>query len=325
MNKKTAVIVGAGFSYVAGLPLAQDLFAGDVFASSRAAGVRYQRVLRAWEAWSATHDGGPEQFLSEVYRTDPNGRVPWLWAAEFVAAVLATPRAQDQGAFQFRYAGRITRPVNAPIHSAFWDVVLSSFDVAGVVTTNYDILVERGLRHRCTTRPPRPGFYYGGLPKPQILKGAALPFSAQQPLSLIELGGGVPVYKLHGSLNWGTDSGQLVIYQDLRPAFRRGGDARIVPPVEEKKAPEWLSGVWQGARKVLERASTWIVCGYSLPEYDVAVRELFSEAGLERRVTTILLIDPFAASIADRWRAVAPDAEIRCLPGLPQALNRIAL
>ena len=39
------------------------------------------------------------------------------------------------------------------------------------MTTNYDILIERELRHKGMRRVFGPGFYYGGIPKPQLLRG----------------------------------------------------------------------------------------------------------------------------------------------------------
>src|SRR5580704_9943621 len=46
----TAVILGAGFSYVAGLPLAKDLFDCEFFIPSKAAGDRFETVLQNWRA-----------------------------------------------------------------------------------------------------------------------------------------------------------------------------------------------------------------------------------------------------------------------------------
>jgi hypothetical protein len=166
--------------------------------------------------------------------------------------------------------------------------------------------------------------HYGGLTRPQILKGTALPFSLAKPERQVELEGGIPLYKLHGSLYWGLNAGTLCFYQDNRPAFRHGGDAQIVPPVLEKAAPNWLIDVWNGARQALASCSTWIVCGYSLPIYDRAITQLFSDAAAARTVTTIFLLDPNADVLLERWKVVAPDAEIRPLLGLPDGLSTLA-
>jgi hypothetical protein len=321
----TAVILGAGFSHVAGLPLAKDLFDSEFFVISKAAKRRFTRVIQSWRAWRSMHpEHGPEQFLTEIYRNPKISSVPWPLANEFVAAVLATPLPRDRGAYQVRYAGRVTRPVNVPEHNAFWDLMLSRFTITAVVTTNYDLLAERGLRHRPMRRPKRPGIYYGGLRRPQILTGTALPFSVAKPDRQIELDGSIPLYKLHGSLNWGFEAGVLTLYQDNRSAFRYGSDAQIVPPVLEKEAPSRLVGVWNGAKQALSSCSTWIVCGYSLPPYDQAITQVFTDATKARAVTKIFLLDPNAEVLRGRWRAVAPGAEIHPLPRLPDGLSTLA-
>jgi hypothetical protein len=59
--------------------------------------------------------------------------------------------------------------------------------------------------------------------------------------------GTIPVYKLHGSLNWSLTGQTVVAYQDMRPAFRHGGDAAIIPPIPEKLVPAWLKAIWSEA------------------------------------------------------------------------------
>jgi hypothetical protein len=142
-----------------------------------------------------------------------------------------------------------------------------------------------------------------------------------KPERFIELVGNIPLYKLHGSLNWGLEAGTLTLYQDLRPAFRRGGEAQIVPPVMEKEAPSWLLAIWDGARQALASCATWLVCGYSLPPYDRAITQLIADAGTSGAVTRIILMDPYATDLASRWQAMAPNAELHLLPGLPEALR----
>ena len=160
------------------------------------------------------------------------------------------------------------------------------------------------------------GCYYGGLLRPQILKGSAVPFTVHEPRRWVELSGSTPVYKLHGSLNRARGKDQLELYQELRPAFRKGGDAAIVPPIPEKKVPSWLQSVWDEAETELADAILWIVCGYSLPNYDLAIRAM-----LRRAAATddkhIFLLDPRGEEIFQSYKSMAPDAEIHLLPGLP--------
>ena len=223
-----------------------------------------------------------------------------------------------------RYGGRITKSVRIAAHRAFWDVVLRRSQLRAVATTNYDLFAERGLRYRRFQRPSRPGFFYGGIPQPQALQGLAQPWTVLDQQRTVILDGSVPLYKLHGSLNWANEQGALVMYQDMRPAFRRGSDALIVPPVAEKETPVWLSDVWTAAEECLAGCDTWIVCGYFLPNYDVALQELFTRAAAGGMLRSVYLLDPIAAPIAARWTNVAPTATLIPLPGLPDAVADLA-
>jgi len=53
-------------------------------------------------------------------------------------------------------------PFRCDSHLAFWREVLGKAGHVAAITTNYDILIERGLRHRRMTRVFGPGCYYGG-------------------------------------------------------------------------------------------------------------------------------------------------------------------
>jgi hypothetical protein len=315
---KTACIVGAGYSYVAGLPLARDLLISSVAATSDGAVKRFHAVRQDYLRWQDDNPArNPEEYLLDLYnnvlvRPSP----PFSWAVELTAASLATPRGTDVRSTNPRYGVRILNPSHCTEHTAFWRTVLNLFGTTAAITTNYDLLIERSLRHRPMKRGFGAGCYYGSLPRPQILKGSALPFTVHGPRRWVELSGSTPVYKLHGSLNWAREEDQLELYQDLRPAFRKGGDAAIVPPVPEKKVPSWLQSVWDEAETELAGATFWIVCGYSLPNYDLAIRSMLRRAaGTNEK--HIFLLDPRCEEIFESYKSMAPDAEIHSLPGLP--------
>jgi hypothetical protein len=132
------------------------------------------------------------------------------------------------------------------------------------------------------------------------------------------------VYKLHGSLNWGLRKGVLSLYQDSRPAFRHGGDTQIVPPIFEKEAPSWLAEVWNEARQALASCSTWIVCGYSMPNYDRSIIQLFIDAAKNGILTEIILLDPNSQMLLERWNVIVPGTKVRAFPGLPEGLTSLA-
>jgi hypothetical protein len=90
--------------------------------------------------------------------------------------------------------------------------------------------------------------------------------------------------KLHGSLNWSLEPEGLIVYCDLRAAFRRGGTAALIPPLSREGCPPWLEPVWDQAFATLSNVDVWIVAGYSLPAYDTEVRRLFSAANHDQRI-----------------------------------------
>jgi hypothetical protein len=356
-------ILGAGFSHAAGVPLTRDLFRiRDVAISSDGAAHRFQAVWRDYDAWSSQHPfGNAEEYLAgllkdnqrtiwavnekcalrelalqcaaavhdlqtplpfEFHPLPPRLAPPFKWAAELVGTVLATPLPSDNVRVNFRYAARITSPLHCVAHSAFWREITRKASRLAVITTNYDLLIERGLRHKPMTRTFGPGCYYGGTARPQWLRGT-LQIGTYHDVDL-ELDGAVPVYKLHGSPNWSVAAGDLEFFQDLRSAFRRGGDAAIIPPVPEKDIPSWLLSVWQGAEEELSGAETWIVCGYSLPLYDQAVTEMLRRAAAVGHLERIIILDPRASDLCPRYTAIAQAAEVEPLAGLPDGLDELS-
>jgi hypothetical protein len=171
------------------------------------------------------------------------------------------------------------------------------------------------------TRVFGPGCYYAGIPKPQLLWGNQLPWAYQG--NYIELEGAVPVYKLHGSLNWSREGDGLKLFQDLRLAFRGGGDAAIIPPIPEKEIPAWLQPVWSSAEEELARAAVWIVCGYSLPSYDVAITELLRRTAIAGNLRHIFVLDPRASDVCCRYSTIAPNVQVMALEGLPGGINTL--
>lgn len=107
----------------------------------------------------------------------------------------------------------------------------------------------------------------------------------------------------------------------MRPAFRKGSDASIVPPLTKKTIPTWLTSVWTGAEERLAACETWLVCGYSLQIYDLAIQQMLARAASAGNLRRVAILDPSATAIASRWAAVAPSAFLSCHAGFPGALS----
>jgi len=220
---------------------------------------------------------------------------------QYVLRRLCRPKNPGPGAY---YYG-ISRPNDVvPDHVDFWARLRESTQDLGVVTFNYDILAEHGLQDYVNGKWS-PAFYYGGFMYNQhVQKMVNVTGNVRKSVS-VPLGHEVPIYKLHGSINWAWESHSdtLKIHDDVRAAFRREGSGRpaIVPPIEEKELTPEFAAIWTEAAKRLARSERWIICGYSAPEYDVASRALLSRAAAEGPAKQIELIDPNSSVVRAAW------------------------
>ncbi|HEY7064429.1 MAG TPA: hypothetical protein VII06_23325 [Chloroflexota bacterium] len=308
-----SVILGAGFSYVGGVPLASQLF-GSVPEVDRI--TRRQlvaRVVRGWQSWHASNGGGPEQYLAVLQ--EERG-VAWYEAVWFVSLSIAlkTARLQMVGSRPAITGHQLNKATGIPCHEKFWTTIFRKTDEVAVLTTNYDILIERGIRNQPRPRVPRPGFNYGL--GPEILEGRGYPsFAHMRPIAA---SGSVPLYKLHGSVSWSVENGALMKYYDCRPSIR--GDAAIVAPVTEKLVPGFLEPIWRGAAECLSKSDIWIIVGYSLPSYDIAVRNLLSDNA--EHGPTVHVFNPSRA-VEPEISELLPRATIHMESGLPEGLPRL--
>lgn len=331
-SSQTVVILGAGFSYAAGLPLTRDLFDVNVMpprAQSKAAEVDYDEVRRAF-ARARNEDPllTAESWLAQLYaeRQSPLQRMlfgtRWDQAIRYALARLVV---LPKGSNAHYYYG-IGRNYCNPIHRQFWDRLEHQLDVKYIVTLNYDLLVEQALHNDRSTRhrtPPR--CRYGGFQHVQAVRKMKNVITKEH--DLMQLGDAFVLYKLHGSVNWAWEphSPTMKIHEDVRAVFRSDnayGVPAIVPPIPEKEMPPEFGQIWNEARKVLGQASTWIVCGYSLPDYDQALRQFFGEILRGRPMTRLVLLNPDSISVGERWKALGANCAIETLAGLPDALQQ---
>lgn len=316
-----ALLLGAGFSHPAGVPLAGQLFDEEPQVDRVTRRKLVRRTLAGWHAWRERTAGQPEEYLAHLAGGPDGSGFPtkaWPEAIWYVALRIALTMGSIE-AVDFRRTPTIVRhdlmrTVGCREHVLFWDSIFRRRNPpasAAVITTNYDVLVERGLRSQPRPRVFRPGFNYGN--GPERLEGSGYPsFSHVRP---IYCAGNVPLLKLHGSISWSVRNGSPVKYFDCRPAIR--GDAAIIAPVPDKSVPGWLQPVWVLAEEQLKAARHWIVVGYSFPAYDRQVNALVTRAS--QHGPRIDLFDPDGAAVACRVRSLAPSAAIFAHSGLPLA------
>jgi hypothetical protein len=207
-----------------------------------------------------------------------------------------------------------------------------------IVTFNHDLLIENALVHVpsrtlgnvwCTQHA------YGLGNLNTIEDESSDTFSMDCPGHPDEH---VPVYKLHGSVNWVFKTAaanppaeatrrkrELLIWTNrtIRPNVRNvtwtspSGKGRgrwylwslIVPPIYEKGGfiRHELKGVWDSAAELLEEADRVIFWGYSFPRADVYSRYFFQRASKRNdALRRPVLINPDPASHHELWSVLQP-------------------
>lgn len=162
--------------------------------------------------------------------------------------------------------------------------------LAGILTTNYDMLVEYAFGTK--------GFNYGVLNQPLYGRGPYPVYVWNR--GPVRLTGEVPLVKLHGSINWDNN----MYYTDGRRGLT--GHANIVPPIPEKKPPKSLEFHWQTAEKVLKQTTRLLVFGFGFNHYDEAIRDLLKKAG--QNINSVLLVN--RSSKQESARELWPSADI---------------
>lgn len=327
--KQIALILGAGFSVVGGLPATGGLMDGRVHTPTRALARRVEAVREAWWVWRERNGSDVAMFLHACYRgevQDPSPDVlsgmpiPWTWVAQYLAIRLSEPTSPRRPGNNPRYFERLTFGSKVAAHKRLFTEVGARGELCGVVTTNYDLLAEKVMRPQPVRGWPVPGFHYAGITRPQYAWGVSGPAGWADARRVIDLTGAVPLCKVHGSLNWNRLPGsqEIELYQDLRLGYRLDANPAIIAPVPETAPAAWLLPQWAEAERILRRADEWVVVGYSLPEYDVAVRLLLDAASRQQSIHPLMIDvrDPDAARIADRFSMLLPGAQVEPGSGL---------
>jgi len=294
------LLLGAGYSaWAAGLPVASNLFDFRI----RPLGVREEarlcRVTEQWQGWRVGHpDGHPEQFIAEALASDEKVRKDVLWyivrrLSESFIWTEVHARRPRRHVFMID-ENRCPKPGAEFLHSIIGGC-------SGIITTNYDMLVEYALGTR--------GFNYG-------VQGEKLTGRGAYPLaewrSPIRVTGRLPLAKIHGSVSW--DEGAK--YTDGRRGLT--GNALIVAPTPDKGPPPHLEDTWRLAEGLLAGTERLMVFGFSFHPFDEDVLTLLASG---ERIRSVLLVD--IRPRIERAERVWPDAEILVVAPPPEGLDEI--
>lgn len=163
----------------------------------------------------------------------------------------------------------------------------TSSNLLGYITLNYDCFLEDSL---------------------DLVKFKYIDFSSKtvSPSGLQH--GGIPIIKLHGSLNWEQNSKEFVYYSN--PSYQQGNQVKptytsmfvwsqpaIIPPTlfkqeinDDSRAKDFLTQTilqqWRAAITLLQGANTIIFVGYSFPPTDFHAKRIFQIANMVKKKTT---------------------------------------
>lgn len=179
-----------------------------------------------------------------------------------------------------------------------------------VITTNYDLNIESALRFAGVSVNPSFNFRQceGIYDSPENLYTSH----------------GIPLYKLHGSVNWYEDNknkdsflveGKIVTVMGDKSAeaslplvctddYKNKYTPIIIPPSFLK--PEFsrpISQIWAGAANALEEAQILSFVGYSFPPTDIEMKYFLAKALVNNvELRKIMIIDKNANSIVTRLK-----------------------
>ncbi len=285
----SAVLLGAGFSkWSVGLPLASELFDFDVHVW----GPRDHRKLQILDAleqyWGERHPGSTaEEFVAYGLGQSRTQREAVLW---YIGRRLCEPFVRRSLLLrrERRYVLMIDDKAKLDVpgmeEARRFLHRLCALVTPGIVTTNYDMVVEYALGSRA--------FNYGELGERLLGSG---PYPLSQWKYPLMLRGRVPLAKLHGSVSWD----QHGCYVDGRRGIT--GRALIVAPTPEKRPPSQLRHVWKLAERILSDARRLLVFGFAFNPYDTAVLELLRAAGQNLRHVLLVDIRPPIQPARDLW------------------------
>jgi hypothetical protein len=289
-----ALLLGAGFSrWAARLPVACELFDFAIEPWGRQEKRKLALAKSLKEAWYIAHpEGQAEQFIAAALGFPEKDREAVLWYIS---------RRLSEGFIWKEFHGQRWRrhvlmidenrrhQIDGVIRATRYLKAFLGPSFLGIITTNYDLLVEYALGTR--------GFNYG-IPN-QVLSGRG-PYPVSQWRNPVRLTGPIPLAKIHGSISWD----EYDCYTDGRQGLT--GRALVVAPVPEKTQPAALKSRWELAEKILNRATHLVVFGFAFNPYDEAVLNLLRSASAN--IKSVQLIDKQPP--IERAQSLWPDAQI---------------
>jgi len=292
------LFLGAGFSkWSLDLPVASHLFDFDIEPWGPRENRKLDRVKSIKHHWDIRHpDELPEQFIADTLKLDEKQREVVLW---YIVRRLSKPfiwrefHSQKWRRHVLMIDEHRKFKVEGIVKAQSFLLQFYNLPMVGIITTNYDMVVEYALG---TNR-----FNYGV--RNQILIGRG-PYPLSEWRNPVTLKGDLSLAKIHGSISWDENA----CYTDGRRGLT--GHALIVAPTADKQPPQSLKNIWELAEYILKRTTHLLVFGFAFNPYDVAVLNLLKCARPNIKSTLIVDIEPKI----ERLRQLLPGVDIKSYP-----------
>lgn len=290
----TALFLGAGFSkWAFELPLVNQLFDFNINTTDSSEQRKLELLKSDWVNWLKDNlNHSPELFIYWCMNKSSHRRSRVIW---YVNRRLTEPfMTRISGSYTCAmFDERVVRENDKIIKLNQFLLSLNQYGLKGIITCNYDTLVECALGTS--------GFNYGVVGEQLYGRGLNPQFPWQN--ADVQVTGNISLAKLHGSLSWERG----IKYTSGKPG--RAGRSLIIPPAPEKTPPIELDDVWSLGGEILLDSQSLILFGFAFNQYDKALLEFLEIKGKD--ITSILLIDPFPN--IDAAKELWPDASINTI------------
>jgi hypothetical protein len=167
------------------------------------------------------------------------------------------------------------------------------------ITFNYDTILEQSLEALNVE------YYYGFRP------GTAFAVEGAKGVNIL---GGIPLLKLHGSTNWSRVNGEgvLNVRRPSQKALQEPLTPELLPPTWKKVIQTQLGDVWEEAIQRLSTATRVIIIGFSMPPTDMHFKYLLA-AGFQTNISlrNIIFVKPNAENdLKDRVKKLLRGSDI---------------
>jgi len=274
-EERYCLFCGAGFSkWAVGFQTAYESFDFKIKPYGPREGIRLKKIQELKIKWDEKNpSNNAEEFIGFLIDHSTKYKKLAIW---YIARRLAEPFVDKTGYFvnnEKMYAdakGRRVMGIDDRRKGNISEIKktagfinnLSGPNFSGIITTNYDLLIEYALGTK--------NFFYGD--RPRLLYGPKRAYlTSPKDNTPVYLKGSIPVVKLHGSISL-TEKGYCA---DARGCIT--GKAIIVPPAHNKKISDVLIQEWNYARIILKNSKKIIFFGFRFNNYDQELISLFKE------------------------------------------------